>query len=377
MPKVAKIRVYGEIAPFDPQKSDNLAISLHNVKSQLADFGKYDSVDVHIMSPGGDVDEGYAIRDYFKSLGVTVNTYTDGLCASIATIIQQSACNGGKRFMSDKTESFIHNPWGENTGDAKQMEAYASLLRETEERILNTYVEGSGGKADKDKLRAMMADQTSITPQQALELGLIDEIIPVKIFAKIGTPQENPNTIIEQMKVEGNKILAGIKALLNPVKAMKVTDANGVEYYVDAAEVGKVMYADEAMTTPVAEGTYEVEGNSITVDANGVIVTIEPVMSIDDLKAQLADAQAKIKAFETGEEIAPAVEEVLNQAEETIKAKDAEIKALKAGKTTTGTIVNRVTNVGKKVGDQTVDKKAEAEARKASYKEVKNPIFNK
>lgn len=374
MPKVAKIRVYGEIAPFDPQKSDNLAISLHNVKSQLADFGKYDSVDVHIMSPGGDVDEGYAIRDYFKSLGVPVNTYTDGLCASIATIIQQSACNGGKRFMSDKTESFIHNPWGENTGDAKQMEAYASLLRETEERILNTYVEGSAGKADKDKLRAMMSAQTSITPQQALELGLIDEIIPVKIFAKIGTPQENPNTIISEM----NKILNKLKALVTPeVKNVKVTDATGTEYYVEVAEVGKVMYADEAMTTPVAEGTYEVDGNSITVDAAGVILTIEPVMSVEDLKAQLADAQAKIKAFETGEEIATAVEEVLNQAEETIKAKDAEIKALKAGKVTTGKVVARVDGVTKKVGDQPTNKKAEAEARKATYKEVKNPIFNK
>jgi ATP-dependent Clp protease, protease subunit len=138
---------------------------------------------VYIHSPGGDVVAGQALAGALRLHALEgrgdVETVGVGLVASIATIIllagRRAALDSGAFFM-------IHNSSGGNWGGAKTLRDTASTLETIDKMLLDTYVskiEKSGKKeaGTEAKIKKMMDAETWLTAQQALDLGLIDEII--------------------------------------------------------------------------------------------------------------------------------------------------------------------------------------------------------
>src|SRR4051812_21409466 len=74
-------------------------------------------INVRINSPGGSVLEGYAIVSAILNSSVPVDTYIDGLAASIAGVI---AMAGQRVFIKDYGTLMLHNPYGDATGEALQ-----------------------------------------------------------------------------------------------------------------------------------------------------------------------------------------------------------------------------------------------------------------
>lgn len=291
--------------------------NVKTVQQQIGRASAEDTIIAHIHSPGGSVDEGYAIHDHLLSYGATVETRIEGMCASIATII---ALAGTKRTMTKNSTFFIHNPWTMAEGDASKLEETAEQLRSIEERISGFYSKVTGKSAD--EMLQIMKVAENITPELALELGFVTELVePIKAMAKISPINQKPNnsnleTIMSEFmnKIEArmNKIL-GIKNQQQPeIKNLDTTLADGTEISISGESVAvgaTVTIGGE----PAPDGTHELADGMQIATVDGVITEIieadggdaealkaenaQLKSELESVKAELSAVSEKFEAF--------------------------------------------------------------------------------
>lgn len=137
---------------------------------------------VRLNTPGGSVFEGLAIATHLRARG-DVTTMIDGLAASMGSIIFLA---GSKRIMAPGTLLMIHNPSSGAWGEAEDLRKEAGVLDVIADEMAKIYADASGGKLDQTAARAMMDDETWLTPEQAMEYGFCHEIAgQAKAFAKL------------------------------------------------------------------------------------------------------------------------------------------------------------------------------------------------
>jgi ATP-dependent Clp endopeptidase proteolytic subunit ClpP len=311
MPKTAHIYIYGDIineqyTEIEEQGYSSLTTVVNSVKAQA----KFDELIVHIHSRGGDVTEGFAIYDYLRSLKKPVTTVIDGLCASIATII---ALAGDKRKIQPNSEFYIHNPWGNVSGNYTSVNQYAEELKKAEERILNFYYQHT--KGDPDNLRELMDNQTTLSASEALGLGFVTEIVEQeRVYAMLNPQQEKTNN-----KPNMNKALKLAQTIMHklsgqaPIQASLVlTLDTGEPVFIsgndETPNVGDTLYLGNDETAPIAsKGTYTLnDGTVLEADENGSILTVVPVSGDDSiemkaLKESVKSLQTRLKEKETAE----------------------------------------------------------------------------
>lgn len=155
-----------------------------------------DDLIVSINSPGGYVHEGSEIYTALKNYAGNVEVQIVGLAASAASVI---AMAGDKVRISPTAQIMIHNASMWNGGDHRDMEKAAEMLKTTDRAIVNAYVIKSG-KSEKELLN-MMAEETWMGPQQALENNFVDEIMfmdnQVKMTASTATATMLPQKVID------------------------------------------------------------------------------------------------------------------------------------------------------------------------------------
>ena len=140
-----------------------------------------EDVTMLIHSPGGSVTDGLAMFSLLQmhAKSYRVETLGIGLVASMASILLQAASKG-KRKMAKSSMLMIHNPWAWTMGDADEMRRNADILESFQTVLLDIYVEAvakSGKKTTREQIEKMMKDETWMTPDEALELGFIDEVV--------------------------------------------------------------------------------------------------------------------------------------------------------------------------------------------------------
>ena len=135
---------------------------------------------VNIRSVGGDVADALLIYEALISLDAHITTRCYGYTASAATIIAQAA-NEGCREIAQSALYLIHNSSCATEGNATDLALQAALLQKTDERIAAIYASRSGLTAS--HFAELMAknggDGEWLSPEQALDAGLVDVIIPV------------------------------------------------------------------------------------------------------------------------------------------------------------------------------------------------------
>ena len=163
---------------------------------------------VEINSGGGSVFAGAEIYYALKKFNGTVNVEIPSLAASAASFI---AMAGNKVSMSLMGHFMIHGASTYASGNHQSMADTGDFLRNIDESIINAYLTKTS--KTRDELRAMMDKDTWMTAQQALEYGLIDEILfenqQPDAVASNGNSDENellPQEVIDKVKAE---ILAG------------------------------------------------------------------------------------------------------------------------------------------------------------------------
>ena len=128
-------------------------------------------ITVRINSGGGDVFAGCDIYNMLMTYKGDVIIEIHGLCASIASVIAMA----GKCKMSPLAEIMIHNVSTKASGDYRDMEHTAEILKKANKPISNAYIMKAG--LDEKEIKKMMDKETWLTAEEALELGLIDEIM--------------------------------------------------------------------------------------------------------------------------------------------------------------------------------------------------------
>lgn len=178
------------------------ATSPGKVADQLANANGEDVI-VSINSPGGYVSDGSEIYTTLKNYPGHVEVQIVGLAASAASFIAMAA---DKVRISPTAQMMIHNAsmWG--FGDHRDMTKAAEMLKSTDKAIVNAYTLKSGKSAE--ELLAMMAEETWMEAQQALENNLVDEIMFMDNTVKIAASSAGPSMIPQQV-IDGvrNKIM--------------------------------------------------------------------------------------------------------------------------------------------------------------------------
>ena len=213
---VAEIDIYGDIMP---SKFWDDCVTPQDVKNALKECGTVKTLEIHINSYGGSTSAGNGmisiIDDFKKRVGCRVESYIEGMCASMASGVAMVA---DKIYMSDNALLLIHKPLvQEFTGNANDMISAIEYLNKTEDALIKNYMRH--WNRSEDELREALAKESIYTADEALELGLCDEIISgVKIAAsangvKIGNQNfgnniaalikdKYPNTKIEKEEKE-------------------------------------------------------------------------------------------------------------------------------------------------------------------------------
>lgn len=136
-------------------------------------------INVRINCRGGMVFEGIAIYNALRLHKANVHISIEGLAASIASVI---AMAGDRVTIAENAMMMIHNPYGWATGDAESMRKTAEVMDKIADSIAVSYTARTGKSID--ELKALMDAETWFTAQEALDMGLVDQIDePVKAAA--------------------------------------------------------------------------------------------------------------------------------------------------------------------------------------------------
>jgi len=183
-----------------------------------------DELEVEINSGGGSVFAGSEIYTALRSYQGNVTVKIVGLAASAASVI---AMAGKKVVMSPTAQMMIHNVSSRASGDYRDMEHTAEILKNANETIANSYRLKSG--MSQEELLAMMDKETWMTADKAKEYGLIDEVMfenQIQLVASTGYSGLLPNEVINKMrnKLQNENAVKVAQAKLNYLKLKGATN---------------------------------------------------------------------------------------------------------------------------------------------------------
>lgn len=289
------IYIYGEIG-----KQVTLDTVLKEITPKASDYV------VHIHSNGGDVFEGYAIYNAIKNTGKEISVFIEGVCASIATLIASSA-SPGKIIMNTKSQFMIHNPRiSSMSGDSKDLRSVAGQLDKIKSQLIDSWIGRTS--LNQEQLSKMYDNETWLTPEQAKEMGFVDEV--QEVLKAVASADIKKFKYMEDKKSFIKEIIKSIENFWNP-KNLTDTLADGTVIVVPDEEpwTGKSITTEEGSPLPPGEHTLA-SGRTVVVGEDGNVSEVrepeakteqeEPANEEDmKLKAELETAQARIKELES------------------------------------------------------------------------------
>jgi len=144
-----------------------------------------DDITMYINSPGGSVSAGLAIYDTMQFIPCDVSTVCFGLAASMGSFLLSAGAKG-KRKSLPNSRIMIHQPLGGAQGQAADVRIQAREILYMRE-ILNQHLSDATGQPI-EKIAADCDRDYFMTPEEAKEYGLIDDIIPTKSWPRIQKP---------------------------------------------------------------------------------------------------------------------------------------------------------------------------------------------
>ena len=285
--EVADVYLFNDIGTF--------GVTAQNFIDEIKEYEDTE-LNIHINSLGGEVFEGMAIYSIIQRRKAKTTVYIEGIAASIASVIALAA---DEVIMSENSLLMIHNAWGGTQGEAKDMRKQAEILEKITNEIAEVYVKKSG--IPYNEVIRMMDEETWLTAEEAVALGLVDSISePIKVAAKydVSKYKNITNKKVEQIlsltKKREIKMTEELKTWFNSkVEEIiaKVKDSKDVET-VESVNVEVKLADNEEIMNKFSDldGTISKLNNSIG-ELEGEKETL--IAEVERMNALLSKADAK------------------------------------------------------------------------------------
>jgi len=139
-------------------------------------------INLYINSPGGSVTAGMAIYDTMQFIKADVSTIVMGQACSMGSLLAQAGAPG-KRLMLPNARHMIHQPSGGARGMATDVEIQVKELLEMKKNLTNIYVKHNSKGKSFDDLASDMERDKFMSAQEALDYGLVDQVVSNRIRA--------------------------------------------------------------------------------------------------------------------------------------------------------------------------------------------------
>lgn len=171
---VAELIMYGDVG-WD--------FSAKQIATDLRAMGKITQLKAYIQSGGGDVMDGMAIYNILARWPCQKSICIESVAASMASVICMAF---DTVIMPSNAFLMIHSNWGGAVGTAEDLREYADLLDKWRSSMGKAYQDKAAGKLSDEQLAQFFKEDTWLTAQEAVGLGLADEVIePMQMAASI------------------------------------------------------------------------------------------------------------------------------------------------------------------------------------------------
>ncbi len=316
----AEIVMYGEVVESHPvdywtgKPINGLFIALDKFLEDLDTLQSKEKITVRLNSVGGDLYAGIAIKNRLSELPGHVITIVDSLAASAASIILQA---GDTRKVFPGSQVMIHGAsmfaWGSfNVASLKKL---TTRLNAGNKSALEIYAERTGrGKAEIEKL---IAEETWMTGQEAIEQGFADELISTGQGATMAMSADNNflmvNNIPFPMKGFRNRP-QGIPAMVHLIDPMTTGAEPAVIENANNKGGESVMTLDELqekhpeLVAKIREGaTNALQGERAAESAKAVEEERARIKEIEEIQSTIGDA-ALVQKAKYGEKLMSAAD---------------------------------------------------------------------
>ena len=133
-------------------------------------------INLYINSPGGTVTAGLAIYDTMTYISSPVTTTCVGQACSMGSLL---LCAGApkKRFVLPHSSVMIHQPSGGYQGQATDIAIQAKEILRVREQLNRIYQRHLTKSLTLDEIERLMERDNFMNAEEALELGIVDEIL--------------------------------------------------------------------------------------------------------------------------------------------------------------------------------------------------------
>jgi ATP-dependent Clp protease protease subunit len=177
------VAVYGEV---DDRMAATVTASLLFLEAESDK-----PISMYINSPGGSVTAGLSIYDCMNYIVPEVSTLVLGQAASMGSLLLAGGAPG-KRYCLPHSSIMLHQPSGGHYGTAADIAIHAKeilRIREVLNKIYERHLTGKTKKLTLAEIEKLMERDYFLSAEEALELGIVDEILASR--KKAPEPAEN------------------------------------------------------------------------------------------------------------------------------------------------------------------------------------------
>ena len=168
--RLLRERIVFLVGPVNDQTANLVCAQLLFLESENPDKDIF----LYINSPGGSVSAGLSVYDTMNFIKPEVSTLCMGMAASMGSFLLMAGAKG-KRLALPNSRVMIHQPSGGAQGQASDIEIQAREIIKTRAQLNRIYAERTGQTVE--KIEADMERDMWLSPTEALEYGLIDQVL--------------------------------------------------------------------------------------------------------------------------------------------------------------------------------------------------------
>ena len=171
--RLLKERIIFLTGGINEQVSSIVSAQLLFLESQAPDKDIF----MYINSPGGLVTAGLAMYDTMQFIKCDISTLVIGQACSAGSLLSMAGTKG-KRYALKNSRIMIHQPSGGASGQATDILIHAEEITKIKKKLNQMYADHTGQPIE--KINDAMERDKFMSPDEALEFGLIDKIISTR-----------------------------------------------------------------------------------------------------------------------------------------------------------------------------------------------------